>query len=72
MVHRDRWGSIHADAVASASIPITAAVIALGALKGRLIIRFFMEARTAPRWLRLATHAWLVVLWGLVPAVYLW
>jgi hypothetical protein len=30
-----------------------------------------MEVRTAPAWLRMATDAWLVVLWGAVLAIYL-
>ncbi|WP_280262070.1 cytochrome C oxidase subunit IV family protein [Nocardia wallacei] len=54
-----------------ASIPITAAVIALGYLKCRLIIRHFMEVRTAPRALAIATDAWLAVLWIAVLAIYL-
>jgi hypothetical protein len=60
------------DAAAAASVPITVAVIALGFIKGRLIIRTFMEVRTAPRWLRLSTDAWLVVLWGSILAIYLY
>jgi heme/copper-type cytochrome/quinol oxidase subunit 4 len=42
--------------------PITALVLLLAAVKSRLIIRYFMEVRTAPRWLRRATDAWLAVL----------
>ena len=38
-------------AAAVASAPITVAVILLGFIKGRMIIRYFMEVRTAPRWL---------------------
>jgi len=53
------------------SMPITVAVIALGFIKGRMIIRYFMEVRTAPRWIKLATDAWLVVLWAAVLAIYL-
>jgi hypothetical protein len=37
-----------------------------------LIIRYFMEVRTAPRWLRLATDGWLIVLWTSVLVVYLY
>ena len=29
-----------------------------------MIIRYFMEVRTAPRWLKLTTDAWLTVLWA--------
>lgn len=57
---------------AVASVPITVAVILLGFIKGRLIIRTFMEVRTAPRWLRLSTDAWLVVLWASILAIYLY
>jgi hypothetical protein len=41
-------------------------------IKARLIIQYFMEVRTAPRWLRIATDGWLVVLFGGVLAIYLW
>jgi hypothetical protein len=51
---------------------VTVAVLALGLFKARLIIRHFMEVRTAPLWLRLASDGWLVVLWGGVLAVYLY
>ncbi len=56
----------------AASVPITIAVLAMGLIKARLIIRYFMEVRTAPPWLRLSTDAWLVALWGAVLAIYLW
>ena len=55
-----------------ASAPITIAVLAMAFIKARLIIGYFMEVRTAPVWLRTATDAWLVVLWGAVLAIYLW
>ena len=57
---------------AVASVPITVAVLALAFIKARLIIRYFMEVRTAPGWLRVATDAWLVVLWTALLAIYLW
>ena len=59
-------------APAVASVPITLAVILLAFIKGRLIIRYFMEVRTAPRWLKLSTDAWLVIVWGAVLAIYLY
>jgi len=55
-----------------ASVPITIAVLAIGLVKARLIMRYFMEVRTAPVWLRVATDAWLVVLWGAFLVIYLW
>ncbi|MDT5093316.1 MAG: hypothetical protein QOH60_2679 [Mycobacterium sp.] len=57
---------------AVASVPITVAVIILGFIKGRLIIRYFMEVRTAPRWLKVTTDAWLLVLWAGVLGIYLY
>lgn len=53
------------------SIPITVTVIVLSAIKARLIIRNFMEVRTAPIWLRRTTDTWLVVLWTAVLVIYL-
>ncbi len=61
----------HSGVAAVASVSISVAVVALGFIKGRLIIRYFMEARTAPRWLRLATDGWLLVLWTAVLVIYL-
>jgi hypothetical protein len=58
-------------APAAASIPITIAVILLGFIKGRMIIRYFMEVRTAPRWLKMGTDAWLTALWVSVLVIYL-
>ncbi|OBG33391.1 MULTISPECIES: cytochrome C oxidase subunit IV family protein [Mycolicibacter] len=53
------------------SIPITVTVIALSAVKARLIIRNFMEVRTAPMWLRRTTDTWLAVLCTAVLVIYL-
>jgi hypothetical protein len=65
-------GPAHAHGALVASVPITIVVLALGLIKARLIIAHFMEVRTAPRWLRLATDAWLVVLWAAIVAIYLY
>ncbi len=54
------------------SLPITVAVIVVGFIKCRLIIRYFMEVGAAPRWLKLATDGWLVALWGAVLVIYLY
>ncbi len=54
-----------------ASVPITALVLVLTLIKSRLIIRQFMEVRTAPRWLKLATDGWLVALFGAIFTIYL-
>ena len=62
----------HSGAAAVPSLPITVAVVVLGLIKSRLIIRYFMEVRTAPRWLRLATDCWLVVLWAGALIIYLY
>lgn len=51
---------------------ITVFVIALAVIKCRLILQYFMEVRSAPAWLKWATDAWLVALWGGVLALYLW
>ena len=56
---------------AVASVPITVAVVLLGFIKGRLIVQYFMEIRTAPRWLKVSTDAWLTVLWAAILGIYL-
>jgi hypothetical protein len=62
----------HSGGQAVASVPITIAVVLLGFVKGRMIIRYFMEVRTAPPWLKITTDAWLIVLWATILAVYLY
>ncbi len=61
----------HAGGLTQPSVPITAAVLVLAMVKSRFIIGYFMEVRTAPRWLRHATDAWLVVLFGSIFVIYL-
>ena len=48
------------------------AALAIAAVKVQLIVRYFMEVRTAPSWLRVSTTIWLVLLVGLIAAIYLW
>lgn len=62
----------HSANTAIRSVPITVAVMVLGFIKCRLIIRYFMEVRSAPRWLRLATDGWLAALWVGALAIYLY
>ncbi len=62
----------HPGGVVSPSVAITVAVIVVGFIKSRLVLRYFMEVRTAPRWLAIATDGWLLVLWGAVLVIYLW
>lgn len=62
----------HSAGVATASATISITVIVLGMIKCRIIIRYFMEVRTAPRWLRLATDGWLAALWLGVLVIYLY
>jgi Prokaryotic Cytochrome C oxidase subunit IV len=62
----------HSAGPVAASVPITVVVLAMALIKSRLIIREFMEVRAAPAWLRAATDAWLVVLFGAVLVIYLW
>ncbi|MFE9327326.1 cytochrome C oxidase subunit IV family protein [Nocardia sp. NPDC052278] len=51
---------------------LVTAIVALGMVKSRLIIRYFMEVRSAPRWLQIATDAWIVALWLTLLAVPLY
>ena len=65
-------GPAHHSGPLVSSTVITAVVLALGFIKSRLIIRHFMEVRTAPLWLRVSTDVWLVALWGGVLGIYLY
>jgi hypothetical protein len=62
----------HSTGAVGASVPISIVVLTMAVIKSRLIIREFMEVRTAPTWLRASTDAWLVVMFGAVLAIYLW
>lgn len=62
----------HEHGAVVASTPITIAVLGMALIKSRLIIQYFMEVRTAPAWLMLATDGWLVVLFGGILAIYFW
>ena len=61
----------HSGGTALPSAPITAVVLLLAIIKSRLIIRYFMEVRDAPRWLRHSTDAWLAVLFAAIFVIYL-
>lgn len=65
-------GPAHTHGAIVASVGITIAVLLMGIIKARLIIQYFMEVRSAPRWLRLFTDIWLLTLWGTIFAIYLW
>jgi caa(3)-type oxidase subunit IV len=68
------WWLGHAsnDPSSATRAAVTIAALAIAGVKVHLVIENFMEVRTAPRWLRVATLAWLVVLLGLIVLVYLW
>jgi hypothetical protein len=61
----------HSGTLATASIPITVTVLVVALTKSRLIIRYFMEVRTAPTWLKRATDTWLALLFGSILVIYL-
>ena len=49
---------------------ITLGVLSIALIKSRLVIRYFMEVRTAPVWLRRTCDGWLIAVFGLLLAVY--
>ena len=57
---------------AASNGPEAVAVLTIAATKGHFVIREFMEVREAPRWLRRFTAGWLVGLWALLCAMYLY
>jgi hypothetical protein len=60
------------DGDAAASGLVTVVVLAIAGVKGRLILQEYMEVRTAPRWLRHLTDAWLAILLALLVGIYFW
>jgi Prokaryotic Cytochrome C oxidase subunit IV len=63
--------SSHVDGRFTPSTTVTLLVLAIALVKCRLVIRTFMEVRTAPAWLRHSTDLWLVAFWGAVLILYL-
>jgi apolipoprotein N-acyltransferase len=61
----------HSGGTAQPNTMITALVLTLAIIKCRIIIRYFMAVRAAPRWLRYATDAWLLVLFASIFVIYL-
>ncbi|MGE2715078.1 cytochrome C oxidase subunit IV family protein [Mycolicibacterium litorale] len=61
----------HFSDVVAPSVPITTLVLVLTFVKARVIMRYFMEVRTAPRWLRRACDGWLAVLFATILVIYL-
>jgi hypothetical protein len=50
---------------------VTTVVLLVAFVKAQLIIYHFMEVRAAPRALRLATAAWVVVVFAAIVGIYL-
>jgi hypothetical protein len=50
----------------------TMLVLGIAVIKVRIIIRQFMDVRTAPTWLKAFTDIWLTVVAALIVAIYLW
>jgi caa(3)-type oxidase subunit IV len=49
---------------------VTVVVLLIAAVKAHLVIWHFMEVRHAPRWLRVTTASWVVVLFALLLGIY--
>ena len=52
------------------NVTVTVVVLLLAGLKAQLVIWHFMEVRTAPRWLKVVTSAWVVGLFTLLLGSY--
>lgn len=49
---------------------VTGSVLLIALIKSRLVLRYFMEVRTAPAWLQRACDGWLIVLFATLFIVY--
>lgn len=65
-------GSAREGADLVTSKPITVGVLAIGAIKARCILQYFMEVHTGPLWLRRFADIWLAVFWLTVLVIYLY
>jgi hypothetical protein len=63
-------GSAHGQPAFRLDAAVTFGVLAIAALKVRLIVSEFMEARHAPPLLRRLADAWLIALLGTLLAIY--
>ncbi len=64
------WISGGGGAAYRADAAVTVGVLLIAALKSRLVMRYFMEVRNAPAWLRRTTDAWLLLLFALLLGFY--
>ena len=49
---------------------ITIGVLLIASVKAQLVIRYFMEVRSAPRWLKRTTYGWNIALLFLLLWIY--
>lgn len=49
---------------------VTLGVLAIAALKAQLVIRYFMEVRFGPAWLKRLAYGWVILLFLLLLAAY--
>ncbi len=66
------WGLTRASADSiQPDITVTFGVLVIAAIKVQIVVRYFMEVRHAPRWLKLSTDGWLWSLTGIMLLFYL-
>ncbi len=53
-----------------ADAAVTVGVLLIAAVKTQLVIRYFMEVRFAPIWLKRTTYGLVIVIFGLLVAFY--
>jgi hypothetical protein len=50
--------------------PVTIGVLLIALIKSRCVIRYFMEVRAAPLWLRRVCDGWLIAVFGALFSAY--
>lgn len=53
------------------NVAVTLGVLMIAVVKVHFVIRYFMEVRHAPRWLKRTTGGWLLLLFMLLCGIYL-
>jgi len=64
------WISGNVDGAFKIDQTITLSVLSIAAIKSRLVIRYFMEVRYAPSWLKRTCDGWLVVVFLMIFGFY--
>lgn len=65
------WISQGAGAAYHTNMAVTLSVLLIAMVKVHFVVRYFMDVRHAPSWLKRTTSGWLILLFGVLCGFYL-